>query len=293
MKRNESTSIDGQTQIFNWNAPMKTLMVGRDWVLALMLGLLSLSAFSQNNASLSWSQEWFTPSSKDVTIGWSQSNLSLTNGVLIETQLLPSFNFNAENKTGFLSVQNGAGLWLYKSEGLKVGASVNYMLGRFERFDRRYTALGDVSGAFDAYAWAEWQPIKEAVTAYANYARTMDTTYRSYAQIGLTLGLPIINSVNAFADLNFNYANQTYLQKYYGVDAHQSTVSARMPFALSRGGLVNGASLLGLDVVFSKKADLLLGAGALKYSKELSLSPLIAKDQQRTLLVVWSQKLND
>lgn len=272
---------------------METLMVRRDWFFILLMGFAPLLCFSQNNASLSWSQQWFEPLSQDVTIGWSQTNLSLTNGVLVETQLLPTFNFTAENTIGFLSVQNGAGLWLYKSEDLKVGASINYMLGRFEKFDRRYTALGDVPGAFDAFVWAEWQPIKEAITAYANCARTIDSSYRSYAQVGLTLGLPITNAVNAFADVNFNYANQTYVQKYYGIDAHQSAVSARMPFALRRGGLVNGASLLGFDLVINKHAELLLGAGALRYSKELSLSPLIAQAQQKTFLMVWSQKLND
>jgi hypothetical protein len=272
---------------------MKTLIMKKNWILVVAMCISPLLALSQSSSTLSLPQELFKSSSKDVSFGWSQSNLSLTQGVLVQTQLLPTFNFNAENQIGFLSVQNGAGLWLYKSEGLKVGASLNYMLGRFEKFDRRYAALGDVSGAFDAFTWVEWQPIKDAVTAYANYARTLDAAYRAYAQVGLTLGFPITDSLNAFADVNFNYANQTYAQKYYGIDARQAIVSARTPFSLSSGALLNGASLVGLDLVLSKNTDLLLGAGTLKYSKDLSQSPLITQAQQKTLLMVWSQKLND
>ena len=250
------------------------------------------AAFAQNPTSSTVFDTELNSKNIDVTLGWSQSNLSITKGVLIEAQFLPTFNANVENQLGFLSVQNGAGLWLYKSPAVKVGASVNYMLGRFERFDRRYTGLGDVAGSFDAYTWVEWQPIKDAVTVYANYARTLGASYRSYAQIGFTLGAPIKDDINFFADMNFNYANQTYVQKYYGIDAHQATVSARTPYTASQGGMLNDANLVGLDFVMGRDRDLILGIGQLKYSHALSTTPLIVQAHQKTLLLVWNQKLN-
>ncbi len=270
---------------------MKTLITKSIFLCALFLALPIEVVKAQSGIFPSAEEDFLKPKNMDVTLGWSQTNLSITNGVLLQTQLLPTFNFNAENAKGFLSIQNGAGLWLFRDEDVKVGASVNYMLGRYAKFDPKYAPLGDVSGSFDAYLWAEWQPIKEAVTAYANYARTVDASYRAYGQLGVTLGLPLIGPFNAFADLNLNYANQTYLQKYYGVDARQSMASARSTFLPTQAGLINGAGLMGLDMVVSKDSDLILGAGQLKYAKNVSVSPLNAQAQQKTLLLVWNQKL--
>lgn len=270
---------------------MKTLITSPLFFFLCLLAFSMKGAWAQTDSEPKGLESFINLNGVDVTLGWNQSNMSITNGVLLQTQLLPTFNFNAENSKGFLSVQNGAGLWLLKTEELKIGASINYMLGRYAKYDPKYIPLGDVSGAFDVYSWLEWQPIKDAVTTYANYARTADTAYRSYGQLGVTLGLPVMESLNAFVDLNFNYANQTYLQKYYGVDARQAISSARAPFVFGQGGMINGAGLVGLDVVLSKRSDLILGAGQLKYSKSLSTSPLMAQAQQPTLLLVWNQKL--
>ncbi len=271
---------------------MKTLITTTLMLIGLAFTIPMKSAMAQKNSELLGTDNPFKFNNLDVTLGWSQSNMSITNGLLLQTQLLPTFNINAENNVGFFSIQNGAGLWLYKKDQLKVGASINYMLGRYAKYDAKYTPLGDVSGAFDAYIWLEWQPIKDAVTVYGNYARTAEASYRAYGQLGLTLGVPVVGPLNAFLDLNFNYANQTYWQKYYGLDARQALASARTPYLFNQGGLLNGAGLLGLDLVLDKDSDLVVGVGQLKYSKGLASSPLIAQSEQQTLLLVWNQKLN-
>jgi outer membrane scaffolding protein for murein synthesis (MipA/OmpV family) len=270
---------------------MKTLITSFAIFVGFALAFGANCVWAQTDHMTTPLERLFDFNTLDVTLGWSQSNMSITNGLLIQTQLLPTLNVNAENNKGFLSVQNGAGLWLHKMDQLKVGASINYMLGRYAKFDSRYIPLGDVSGAFDAYAWLEWQPIKDAVTAYGNFARTTDASFRSFGQVGLTLGVPVVGPLNAFLDINFNYANQNYLQKYYGVDTRQALLSARLPYLVSQGGLINGAGLLGLDLMLGKESDLIIGAGQLKYSKRMSSSPLITQAEQQTLLLVWNQKL--
>jgi outer membrane scaffolding protein for murein synthesis (MipA/OmpV family) len=295
LKRGEndnSSSISLQNYIFKSSTLMKILLRTLFcWGTCFALSSLA-QVFAQNQLTNDDVPSEKKSISLDVTLGWSQSNLSLSNGVLTDTQLLPTLNVNFENQMGFLSLQNGFGLWLFKSSELKLGASVNYMLGRFERFDRRYHALGDVSGSFDAYTWFEWQPIKDAITAYANYARTPGATYRTYSQIGLTLGLPISENKNIFADINFNYANEAYWQKYYGIDVRQASISARAPYTMSQGGMLNSVNLIGLDVVIGSESDLILGVGQLNYSRGLTSSPLIVQPHQRTLLLVLNQKLN-
>jgi len=270
---------------------MKTLITSLATLMGFALAVSGNCAWAQTDRISNPLDRLFEFNTLDVTLGWSQSNMSITNGLLIQTQLLPTLNVNAESQKGFFSVQNGAGLWLHKTDQLKVGASINYMLGRYAKFDTRYIPLGDVSGAFDAYAWLEWQPIKDAVTAYGNYARTTDSSYRSFGQVGLTLGVPVVGPLNAFLDINYNYANQNYLQKYYGVDTRQSLFSVRTPYFISQGGLINGVGLLGLDLMLSRESDLIIGAGQLKYSKRMSSSPLITQAEQQTLLLVWNQKL--
>jgi len=117
-----------------------------------------------------WSQADETPATDkfEVSVGMSRTSQSLTHGVLVNYRSVPTLNVSYETAQGFASLQNGVGLWLAHEELFKAGVSVNYMMGRQEKADSRYVGMGDVAGSAMSYVWAEWQPVKDAITLYGN-----------------------------------------------------------------------------------------------------------------------------
>jgi len=227
----------------------------------------------------------------ELSYGLNQSNLSLLRGVVIDAKLEPTVDFKLETKRGFVSLQNGVGLWISHSAALKSGVSLNYMLGRHQSTDVHYQGLGDKSGSVDVYALAEWQPILDAVTLYANAASTPAPVQREFAQAGVTLGIPMLDHWNAFVDLNQTWGNAPYWQTYYGVSAQQQATSMKAVFMPTSGGALYQSKTLGGVYSVNKSTDLILGLGTLEASPGLMLSPLMGARTQHTAVIMINQKL--
>jgi outer membrane scaffolding protein for murein synthesis (MipA/OmpV family) len=226
----------------------------------------------------------------EITYGLNKTNLSIVHGVLINAKVDPALDFNLERESGFLSIENGLGVWLLKESGLKSGLSLNYMLGRLEANDSAYRGLGDVKGQFEGYAFIEWQPILEAVTLYANWGSVPGAQHKSLAQVGFTLGLPVANGWDVFWDCKEAYGDQFYLQAFYGVNAQQSQSSGKGVYLPSSAAALYNTQTLGLVYEFDAKRNLIFGTGFIKASNTLMQSPLLAGLQtQKTTLLVLNQ----
>jgi|APCry1669189665_1035243.scaffolds.fasta_scaffold09833_2 outer membrane scaffolding protein for murein synthesis (MipA/OmpV family) len=265
--------------------------VKTSWVHVLVMGVCFnvLQALAQPIID---SDSWLIGvNTMEVSYGFNQSNLSLLRGVVIDTKLEPSVDFKAETDRGFISLQNGIGFWINHSPSLKSGVSLNYMLGRYQGTDLHYQGLGDRSGSFDAYAFAEWQPILEAVTLYTNVASTPAPIQREFAQVGVTLGVPLVSQWNAFLDLNETWGNAVYWQTYYAVNPLQQASSAKSQFNPSLGGVLYQSKTLGGVYSFSSSVDLIMGLGVLEASPSLMQSPLMGSKRQHTAMFMINQKL--
>jgi outer membrane scaffolding protein for murein synthesis (MipA/OmpV family) len=189
-----------------------------------------------------------------------------------------------------VSLQNGVGFWLSHCASLKSGVSLNYMLGRHQSTDVHYQGLGDKSGSVDVYAFAEWQPILDAVTLYANAASTPAPMQREFLQAGVTLGIPMFNLWNAFVDFNQTWGNAPYWQTYYGVSAQQQATSMKAVFMPTSGGALYQSKTLGGVYSVNKSTDLILGLGALEASQSLMQSPVMGARVQHTGVIMINQK---
>ncbi len=227
----------------------------------------------------------------EITYGLNQSNLSLLRGVVIDTKLEPTLDLKLETEQGFFSLQNGLGWWLNHEPALKSGVSINYMLGRHQDADRHYQGAGDRSGSFDFFAFAEWQPVVDAVTLYANVASTPGLDAKAFAQAGLTLGLPLFNPWNAFVDLNETWGNSSYWQNFYGGTAQSPTASMKGVFNPTQGGVLYQSKTVGGVYSLDKSIDLILGVGTLEASANLMQSPLLGSRVQHTVMLMVNQKL--
>jgi outer membrane scaffolding protein for murein synthesis (MipA/OmpV family) len=242
-------------------------------------------------ASPSWAQDSAIADKFEVTYGINRSNQSLLNGVLVTYKNDPTINVTYETAKGFASVQNGVGLWLVRNEQVKVGYSLNYMMGRYATADTRYNGMGNVAGSAAAYAWGEWQPVKDAVTVYGNYSSAFRTNNGALAQWGVTLGVPVVNRVNAFIDVSRYWANQRYLQTYYGVTSAQAgssnTYNAYTP---TTSGTLYSNTLWGAMVEATKDIDVVIGVGKSSASGLLMNSPLLDRKTQTNATVVLNQR---
>jgi outer membrane scaffolding protein for murein synthesis (MipA/OmpV family) len=243
------------------------------------------------SATPSWAQDSAIADKFEVTYGMNRSNQSLLNGVLVTNKNDPTINVTYETAKGFASVQNGVGLWLVRNEQVKAGYSINYMMGRYATADTRYNGMGNVAGSAAAYAWGEWQPVKDAVTVYGNYSSALRTNNGALAQWGVTLGVPVVNRVNAFIDVSRYWANQRYIQTYYGVTSAQAgssnTYSAYTPTA---AGTLYSNTLWGAMVEATKDIDVVIGVGKSSATGLLMNSPLLDRKTQTNASVVLNQR---
>jgi hypothetical protein len=206
----------------------------------------------------------------EATYGLSRTNQSLINGVLINYKTAPSFNLVYDNARWFASIQNGVGTWLVRNEQLKSGLSINYMMGRNESADKRYFGMGDVAGSATAYVWGEWQPIKDAVTLYANYGNSLSETDAALGQWG----------------------SRQYLQKYYGVTASQSIASGYREFMPSGSGSLYRNTQIGLLIEAHQDIDVIVGFGKSTASGTLMGSPILDRRSQPISTIVLNQRFN-
>ena len=259
----------------------------------MLFKVLRLAAFvlSVFYSQISWAQDPGVADKFEVTYGINRSNQSLLNGVLVTNKNDPTINITYETAKGFASIQNGVGLWLVRNEQVKVGYSLNYMMGRYATADTRYNGMGNVAGSVAGYAWGEWQPVKDAVTVYGNYSNALGTNNGALAQWGMTLGVPVVSRVNAFIDVSRYWANQRYLQTYYGVTSAQAgssnTYSAYTP---TTSGPLYSNTLWGAMVEATKDIDVVIGVGKSSATGLLMNSPLLDRKTQTNATVVLNQR---
>ena len=252
---------------------------------------LVASALVVFSLPLAWAQETGVADKFEVTYGINRSNQSLLNGVLVTYKNDPTINVTYETAKGFASVQNGLGLWLVRNEQVKVGYSINYMLGRYASADTRYNGMGNVAGSTAAYAWGEWQPIKDAVTVYGNYSSALRATNGALAQWGVTLGIPVVSRVNAFIDVSRYWANQRYLQTYYGVSSAQAGSSnTYSTYTPTTSGTLYSNTLWGAMVAVTQDIDVVIGVGKSSATGLLMNSPLLDRKTQTNATVVFNQR---
>ena len=228
----------------------------------------------------------------EVTAGWSRTSQSLMHGVLVTYRNDPTLNVNYETSQGFASMQNGVGAWLVRESQLKAGVSVNYMMGRQEKLDARYTGMGSVSGSAMSYVWGEWQPIKDAITLYGNAGHSWHTSSGTLAQWGATVGFPLVDRVNGFVDVSRYWANQTYVRQYYGVTQRQSASSGYNVFTANRSGVLYANAQMGLAIELDHDTDVIVAYGKSTASAMLMESPLFNQKSQALSAFVLSRRFH-
>ena len=229
-------------------------------------------------------QEWKVK----LTMGAERGTEKFFKGVLLRSRTDPWFGVDISRGRWLLSSINGLGYLVQDSEAFSLGLSANYMLGRYESNEPRYRGMGKVAATLGAYAFFEWRPIKDAVTVYGNVLRSSKSQNGSLANLGATVGFPLVGQLAGFVDYNLNWANGSYTQTFYGVNASQSATSGYGVYS-AKGGMLNSTPTVGLYYPVNKQWSVLGYAGKSRLSGAAGDSPLVQNRSQSVgaLLAVY------
>jgi len=139
----------------------------------------------------------------------------------------------------FLSTGEGLGANLITDAHFRLGVAVTYDLGRLVRSDASWlTGLANIQTAPEAKVFAEWALAKWfPVTIRVDARRQFGATDGWIGDVGAYTPLPgSSRSFAWFAGPTATFANQRYMQDYFGVTDFQSTQSRFRPYD-ARAGL--------------------------------------------------------
>jgi len=124
----------------------------------------------------------------------------------------------------FLSTMNGLGAWAFKHNGFSIGGALGYEFGRDESLDRDELAgLGDVDAAAQARLLAEYRTGPFRLDAVL--ARALGGSDGTTLRIGAGMAYPINDKLRLMPGISAVWADENYMDAYFGVTAAQSANS--------------------------------------------------------------------
>jgi MipA family protein len=124
----------------------------------------------------------------------------------------------------FLSTERGLGGWLFKRDGISLGAALGYEMGRDADLDRDELAgLGDVKGAAQVRLLAGYRagPLRFDATV----ARALGGSDGTTVKLGAGMGYPINEKLRLMPGAAIVWADSNYMSSYFGVTAAQAAAS--------------------------------------------------------------------
>jgi outer membrane scaffolding protein for murein synthesis (MipA/OmpV family) len=134
----------------------------------------------------------------------------------------------------FLNSFNGLGIYALNRDDLQLGISINYDFGRSESDDRRHLGgLGDVDAAaqgkiFASYGW-------NGIELSAEVAHSFGGSDGTLVEAGIAYPIALGERLSVTPGFSVSWANEDYMEAYFGVSASQSANSGLSPFAADAG----------------------------------------------------------
>lgn len=148
----------------------------------------------------------------------------------------------------FLSTMNGLGVWAFKHNGFSLGAALGYEFGRKESLDRsELDGLGNVDGAAQARLLAEYRTGPFRLDAVL--ARALGGSDGTTVRLGAGMAYPINDRLRLMPGVAAVWADDKYMDSYFGVTAAQSALSrARLGAAAGKSQFNPSAGFKNIDL---------------------------------------------
>ncbi|MCA3263562.1 MAG: MipA/OmpV family protein [Telmatospirillum sp.] len=148
----------------------------------------------------------------------------------------------------FLSTLNGLGAWAYRSAGFSIGGAIGYEFGRKESLDRsELDGLGNVDAAAQARLLAEYRTGPYRLDAVL--ARALGGSDGTTVRLGAGMAYPINEKLRLMPGIAAVWADDSYMDSYFGVTAAQAANSrARLGAAAGKTQFNPSAGFKNVDL---------------------------------------------
>lgn len=211
--------------------------------------------------------------------------------------VLPMFNVTWRDRV-FFGMENGLGVHVYKTDKMRISTSIGYDGGRDEDDSKLLSGLGDVDGSATLNASIEYE--LGPITPFAEVSQHLGGSNGLQAEFGIEAGLPIAvllgkrefrnkdataahvrNGTMLMAEISTDWASDSYMQDYFGVNARQSAASGLGQFNAGAGFKSVNASV-GMMVPLGEHLMLNSRVGYSQLIGDAADSPITRDDGQFT-----------
>ena len=163
--------------------------------------------------------------------------------------LRPDIDYTYQNRF-FINTDEGVGVYLYNDKKFYTGVSLYAREGRGKGQHGIYNGLGhiDTSGQIRAFAGYDFGFLDISASIGKDFSGTEGTT------LDLKAGnvLPLTPKLFLTPEIGLTFANSTYMQGFYGVNALHS-LNSGLPVYKAKSGLENANASASLIYVIDKK----------------------------------------
>jgi MipA family protein len=224
-----------------------------------------------------------------VSIGASYGTDSLTQGASTEAELFPLIDV-AYTRGRFAVGFDGVSYQLVSSDAFGVGVGLGYDLGRKEEDSTRLRGMGDVRGSAFVGLFADWRLLDGLLTLSASTAGATRRENGVTAALEATVAYPLAGEkVIGFLSLAANFADEKYMQTYYGVTPSQSARSGYRTLT-PESGLYESAVTLGFEYAINKKWSTTLLLGSTRREGDAAESPIFTRRNEPAVSLFASRR---
>ncbi|GAA5165333.1 MipA/OmpV family protein [Viridibacterium curvum] len=150
---------------------------------------------------------------------------------------LPIIRAYANSPVGRFGLGEGGLNWSVRpAEGLNLGLSLGYQRGRKESASQELRGLGDVKGGTEVGAFGNYRIGRAFVRAGAKTLTTGTGKTGTTAELGLGYLFRLNDKLALIPSADVVWANDKYMQRYFGVSSEQS-LNSGLPVYTAGSGL--------------------------------------------------------
>ena len=199
------------------------------------------------------------------------------------SRTIPFINFKY-NKLSFNPV-SGVKINFFNNENWLLNYGVGLNLGRDPKQDINLSGLNKINWTLEPKVEAKYKSKYYSISSELAYDIFQKGHKGYYLKTSLGSGFPIIG-LNTFIipSISFTYADNTYLNNYFGIDNNENSYSGYSVYSLSDGIKDISANVIGIYKIndkFSLTANLIYK----KLIGQVAKSPIVFKDNNITTIL--------
>lgn len=145
---------------------------------------------------------------------------------------IPYFSITWKDRV-FLNLERGLGVYAYRDDRFRLGVSVAYAEGRDEDDSDRLSGLGDIDAAARGHLFARYS--FRSLSLGLDLAQDFGGTDGFQVRPNIGLNYPLSEKIRLSPEISVTWANDDYMESYYGISLVQAGRSGLQGFDAEAG----------------------------------------------------------